>query len=133
MELLHIGKRVKFASYTIYSSCNEVLGTVSIWSLELQFHIPYQSGARIRAKITTSCDMATPHAPIATLQSHLQALYNNIILTFVIAISLFSGGRSCAGVAIILLRLVREVGKDIGSVDRREGVGQGGGSIATPK
>jgi hypothetical protein len=45
MELLHIGKRVKFASYTIYSSCNEVLGTVSIWSFELLFHIPYQSGA----------------------------------------------------------------------------------------
>ena len=45
MELLHIGKRVKFASYTIYSSCNEVLGTVSIWSFKLQFHIPYQSGA----------------------------------------------------------------------------------------
>jgi len=25
------------------------------------------------------------------------------------------------------------VGKDVGNVDRREGVGRGGGSIATPK
>jgi len=38
-----------------------------------------------------------------------------------------------AGVAITLLRLVREVGKDVGIVNRREGVGRGGGSIATPK
>ena len=38
-----------------------------------------------------------------------------------------------AGVAVTLLRLVREVGKDIGNVDRREGVGRGGGSIATPR
>jgi len=80
MELLHIGKRVKFASYTIYSSCNKVLGTVSIWS------------SCIRAKVTTSCNMATPHALIVTLQLHFQALYNIIILTFVIAISLFPGG-----------------------------------------
>ena len=36
--------------------------------------------------------MATPHALIAILLSHLQALSNVIILTFVIAISLFSGG-----------------------------------------
>ena len=35
-----------------------------------------------------------------------------------------------AGVAVALLRLVREVGKDIEIVDRREGVGRGGGSIA---
>ena len=40
--------------------------------------------------------MATPHAPIAILQSHLQALYN-IILTFVIAISLFLGYRGLCG------------------------------------
>src|SRR6266571_7657479 len=36
--------------------------------------------------------MATPHALIAILQSHLQALYDVIILTFVIAMSLFPGG-----------------------------------------
>ena len=35
--------------------------------------------------------MATPHASIAILQSHLQALYDVIILTFVIAMSLFPG------------------------------------------
>ncbi len=35
------------------------------------------------AKVTTSCDIATPHDPIAMLLSHLQALYNNIVLIFV--------------------------------------------------
>jgi hypothetical protein len=57
--------------------------------------------------------MATPQAPIATLQSRLQALYNVIILTFVIAISLFPG------VAVTLLWLVGEVGKDVGNINRR--------------
>jgi hypothetical protein len=45
-----------------------------------------------------SCNMATLHAPVVILQSHLQALYNIIILTFVIAISFFPGlirGRRC--------------------------------------
>jgi len=37
------------------------------------------------------------------------------------------------GVAVTLLRLAREVGKDVGNVDRREGVGRGGGSIAIQK
>jgi hypothetical protein len=46
----------------------------------------------MRTKVTTSCDMAAPHTPIAILQSHLQALYDVLILTFVIAISLFPGG-----------------------------------------
>ena len=42
--------------------------------------------------------MATPHTPTAILLSHLQALYNNNnILTFVIAISLFSGRRGRRG------------------------------------
>ena len=41
--------------------------------------------------------MATPHAPIAILQSHLQALYNIIILTFIITISLFLGHRGRRG------------------------------------
>jgi hypothetical protein len=36
--------------------------------------------------------MATPHTPIAILLSHLQALSDIIILTFVIAMSLFLGG-----------------------------------------
>jgi hypothetical protein len=95
---------------------------LSIWS------------SHIRAKVTTSCNMATPHAPIAILLSHLQALYNIIILTFVIAISLFPGGvAGVAGVTVTLLRLVREVGEGVENVDRREGVGQGGGSITTPK
>ena len=80
--------------------------------------------------MTTSYDMATPHAPIAILLLHLQALYNIIILTFVISMSLFPGRH---GVAVALLRLLREVGEGVESVDRREGVGQGGGSITTPK
>ena len=91
MELLHIGKRVKFASYTVYSSWNEVLGSISICSFQLPFHIPYQYGAPTYAKATTSRDMTTPHAPTAILLSHLQALYNIIILTFINAISLFLG------------------------------------------
>ena len=76
--------------------------------------------------------MATPHAPIAILLlSHLQALYNIIILTFIIAISLFSGrrgrrGRHCNSTA------PTGGGKGVESVDRREGVGRKG-SIATPK
>jgi len=60
--------------------------------------------------------MATPHAPIVILQSHLQVLYNIITLTFVIIISLFLG-------------LIWEVGKDVGNVNCGEGVGRGGGSI----
>ena len=47
--------------------------------------------------MTTSRDMATPHASTAILLSHLQALYNVIILTFVIAISLFLGHRGRRG------------------------------------
>ena len=38
-----------------------------------------------------------------------------------------------AGVAVTLLWLVQEVGKDVGNVDRGEGVSRGGGSIITPK
>ena len=59
-------------------------------AFELPFHIPYQSGALI---YTTSCNMATPHTLIVILLSHLHTLYNIIILTFVIAISLFLGCR----------------------------------------
>jgi hypothetical protein len=59
-------------------------------SLRSIFHINLSS--HIRAKVTTSCDMATPHTPIAILLSHLQALSDFIILTFVIAINLFPGG-----------------------------------------
>ena len=44
-----------------------------------------------------------------------------------------AGVAGVAGVAVALLRLVREVGKDVGSVDCGEGVGRGGGSIITPK
>ena len=44
-----------------------------------------------------------------------------------------AGVAGVAGIDITLLRLVREVGKDVGNVDCREGVGRGGGSIATPK
>ena len=36
--------------------------------------------------------MAPPPTPITTLLSHLQALYDIIGLTFVVAISLFLGG-----------------------------------------
>jgi len=94
MELLHIGKRVKFASYTIYSSWNEVLGTVSICSLRasVPYSIPIWS-SHMCAKVTTSYNMATPNTLIAILLSHLHALYNIIILAFVIAISLFLGRR----------------------------------------
>ena len=59
-------------------------------AFELPFHIPYQSGALI---YTSSCNIATSHTPIAILLSHLYALYNIIIPTFVIAISLFLGCR----------------------------------------
>ena len=92
MELLHIGKRVKFASYTICSSWDEVLGTVSICSLRasVPYSIPIWS-SHIPAKVTTFCNMATLHTLIAILLSHLQALSDFIILTFVIAISLFLG------------------------------------------
>ena len=92
MELLHIGKRVRFASYTIYSSWNEVLGTVSICSLRasVPYSIPIWS-SHIPAKVTTFCNIATPHTLIAILLSHLQALSDFIILTFVIAMSLFLG------------------------------------------
>ena len=75
--------------------------------------------------------MATPHNPIVILLSHLQALYNKDFLFFVIAINLFPAG--VAGVAVTLLRLLREVDEGVESVNRREGVGQGGGSINTPK
>jgi len=61
-------------------------------AFEPPFHIPYQYGAPVRAKVMTFCVMATPHTPIAILLSHLQALPNVIILAFVIAISLFLGG-----------------------------------------
>jgi len=62
-------------------------------AFELPFHIPYQSGA---LACTTSCNIATPHTPIAILLS--RALYN--IISFVIIISLFLGrhgrrGRHC--------------------------------------
>ena len=71
--------------------------------------------------------MVTLHTLIAILLLHLQALYNVIILTFIIAINLFPVG--VAGVNITLLRLLREVDKGIESVNYREGVGRGGGSI----
>ena len=41
--------------------------------------------------------MATLHNPIAILLSHLQALFDVIILTFIIAMSLFLGGVRMAG------------------------------------
>ena len=97
-------------------------------AFKLPFYIPYQSGALI---YTTFCNMATPHTLIAILLSHLQALYNVIILFFIIAISLFLAG--IAVVAVTLLRLLREVDEGVESVDRREGVGQGGSSTNTPK
>jgi hypothetical protein len=95
---------------------------------KLPFHIPYQSRALI---YTTFCNIATPHTLIAILLSYLQALYNFIILFFIIAINLFSAG--VVGVAVTLLRLLREVDEGIESVDRREGVSQGGNSINTLK
>ena len=48
--------------------------------------------SRIRAKVTTSYNIAPPPTLIATLLSHLQALYNVIGLTFVVTVSLFPGG-----------------------------------------
>ena len=45
MELLYISKRVKSASYTIYSNYNKVLGTVSIYSFELPLYVPLQPRA----------------------------------------------------------------------------------------
>jgi len=62
MELLHIGKRVKFASYTIYGSWNGVLGTVSICSLRasVPYSIPIWS-SYMRAKVTTFYDGDSTH------------------------------------------------------------------------
>ena len=65
--------------------------------------------------------MATLYAPIAVLPLYLQTLYNIIVLTFVIAISLFPGA------------LIPEMGEGVENVDRREGVGREGGSITTLK
>ena len=99
MELLHIGKRAKFASHTVYGSWNKALGTVSICSLRAS--VPYSIliwSSHIRAKVTTSYNMATPNTLIAILLSHLHALYNIIILAFVITISLFlrCSGHCCS-------------------------------------
>ena len=44
-----------------------------------------------------------------------------------------AGVAGVAGVAVTLLRLLREVDEGVESVDCREGVGRGGGSINTPK
>ena len=67
--------------------------------------------------------MVIPHTLIVILLSHLQAVYNNNILTFVIAV----------GVTVALLQLLQRVGESVESVNCREGVGRGGGSITTPK
>ena len=76
--------------------------------VEMSFLAPFQYVASSSCSIfhfnmelshtRQSDDMMTPHSPITILLSHLQALYNNnIILTFVIATSSFSGrrGRHC--------------------------------------
>ena len=44
-----------------------------------------------------------------------------------------AGVAGVAGVAVTLLRLLREVDEGVESVDCREGVRRGGGSINTPK
>ena len=83
----------------------------------------------MRAQVTTSyCNMATLHTPIAILLSHLQAAYNNIIFNF----RDYNGSIS-GGVAVALLRLLRRVSESVESVNRRKGVGRGGGSITTLK
>ena len=125
MELLHIGKRVKFASYTVVET--RFLAPFQYVAFKLPFHIPYQSGALI---YTTFYNMGTPHTLIIILLSHLQVLYNNNFLFFIIAISLFPA--DVAGVAVTL-RLLREVDEGVESVDREEGIGQGGSSINAPK
>ena len=53
--------------------------------------------------------MTTLYAPIAILLLYLQTLYNIIVLTFVIAISLFPGA------------LIPKVGEGVENVDGREG------------
>ena len=68
----------------------------------MRFLAPFQNGASSSSSIfhidlepshtrqsTTSYNMATPNTPITILLSHLHVLYNIIILTFVITISLF--------------------------------------------
>ena len=58
----------------------------------LRAPVPYSIliwSPHIRAKVTTFYNMATPNTLIAILLSHLHALYNIIILPFVITISLF--------------------------------------------
>ena len=44
-----------------------------------------------------------------------------------------TGVAGVAGVAVALLRLLQEVSEGVESVNRKEGVGRGGGSITTPK
>ena len=83
--------------------------------------------SRTRAKVTTSYNIATPRTLIAILPSHLQAL-QYYYLNLRNRDKLVSGG-----VAVALLQLLREVAAGVEKVDRREGIGRGGGSIATPK
>ena len=47
--------------------------------------------------MTIFCNIATLYTLIIILQSHLHTLYNVIILTFIIAISLFLRHRRCRG------------------------------------
>jgi hypothetical protein len=70
-------------------------------AFEPPFHIPYQYGALIHLPKQRLFVIWRLHTLIAILLSHLQALSNFIILTFVVAISLFLGhhrrrGRCCS-------------------------------------
>ena len=70
----------------------------------------------------------------ATLSERPSNVASSILSVHLIRVFLCPAGvAGVAGVAVTLPRLVREVGKDVGNVDHREGVGQGGGSITTPK
>ena len=58
--------------------------------------------------------MVIPHTLIVILLLHLQALYNNYFLFFIIIISLFPVG--VAGIAVTILRLLWEVDEGIESI-----------------
>jgi len=98
----------RYGDFWIWSSSISVsasnLQAILYTVVEMELLAPFQYVAssscsifHFNIELSHTCqsdDMATLHTPIAILLSHLQALYNNIIiLTFIIAISLFLGRR----------------------------------------
>ena len=92
--------------------------------MELRAPVPYSIliwSSHIRTKVTTSCDMVTPH-----LNRDTTVAFTSLIYYYYLNL------RDCnrllsRGIAVALLRLLREVGEGVESVNYKEGVGQGGG------